>query len=213
VSARNRLDCYTGSQGHLVVALAHEVEPGGKQAAPGQLGLVQAFLNSVDLEERREDLASPGQLRAWLLQRGLLNADEDLDAADLRRALEVREALRAVLLANNGLPDDPVAVVRLNRAARKARLIVRFDPDGATHLEPDARGIDEALGRLMAIVYTAMADGSWTRLKACRNDVCRWAFYDSSKNRSGTWCTMAVCGNRLKTRSFRERRRATGRRD
>ncbi len=50
-----------------------------------------------------------------------------------------------------------------------------------------------------------MVDGTWSRLKACRQ--CEWAFYDWSKNRSGRWCAMSVCGNRTKVRAYRARRR------
>jgi predicted RNA-binding Zn ribbon-like protein len=54
-----------------------------------------------------------------------------------------------------------------------------------------------------------MVDGSWSRLKACRNHGCRWAFYDYSRNRSASWCSMQLCGNRTKTRTYRRRRGAT----
>jgi len=84
---------------------------------------------------------------------------------------------------------------------------VQIDGDGHAQLAPVATGVDTALGRLLAIVYTAMAEGTWPRLKVCRSETCRWAFYDSSKNRSGAWCTMAVCGSRVKARSYRQRRR------
>ena len=63
---------------------------------------------------------------------------------------------------------------------------------------------------IVAIVYEAMVDGTWERLKACPADDCHWAFYDHSKNRSGTWCTMDVCGNRAKVRAYRERRGRAG---
>ena len=78
--------------------------------------------------------------------------------------------------------------------------------DGGAALEPQARGVDGALGRLLAIVHRAIQTGSWERLKACRQDGCAWAFYDRTKNRSGAWCSMEVCGNRAKARSYRERR-------
>jgi 4-azaleucine resistance transporter AzlC len=65
-----------------------------------------------------------------------------------------------------------------------------------------------ALGTLVAIVYASMESGTWPRLKACRRDVCHWVFWDASRNRSGTWCHMTVCGNRTKTKAYR-RRRAT----
>ena len=67
-------------------------------------------------------------------------------------------------------------------------------------------GLEGVLGRVLAASFTAIADGSWRRLKACRNHGCRWAFYDYSKNRSASWCSMQLCGNRTKTRAYRARR-------
>ncbi len=76
----------------------------------------------------------------------------------------------------------------------------------AVELVPRGRGLDAALGRILAVALTAMLDGSWPRLKACRN--CRWAFHDYSRNRSASWCSMAICGNRSKTRAYRRRKHA-----
>ena len=184
------------------------MEEGTKPPAPGQLRLVQLFVNTLNLERREDQFDRPQRLRQWLVDHELLAADDPVEPADVRRAIDVREALRSILLANNGAPSDLGASEALNRAARRARLVVHFDPDGSARLEPAAGGVDGALGRLLAIVYTAMAEGIWPRLKACRWDVCRWAFYDASKNHSGAWCTMAECGNRAKARAYRERRRA-----
>jgi len=95
----------------------------------------------------------------------------------------------------------------LDEAARRARLHVRFGTEGAALLESAADGVDGALGRLVAIIHAAVADENrWRRLKACRLHTCEWAFYDHTKNRSGAWCNMDVCGNRAKARAYRERR-------
>jgi hypothetical protein len=87
-------------------------------------------------------------------------------------------------------------------------LTVRFTGPDETALEPEAAGVDGALGRLLALVTAAIEDGTWRRLKVCPADDCRWAFYDESRNRSATWCDMKVCGNRAKVRGFRERTRS-----
>jgi predicted RNA-binding Zn ribbon-like protein len=100
------------------------------------------------------------------------------------------------------------SAVTLSQAAERARFAVRFDPEGSVRLEPGAGGIDGALGRLVAIVAAAMVDGTWSRLKACQADRCGWAFYDHARNRSRRWCSMAVCGNRTKARSYRRRHAA-----
>jgi predicted RNA-binding Zn ribbon-like protein len=109
-----------------------------------------------------------------------------------------REALRALLADKR----DPEAIAALDRAAADARLVVRFDPDGTARLEGDG-----LVASLLAIIARAQADGTWERMKACRAEDCRWAFYDRSRNRSRAWCSMRECGNRAKARSYRARQR------
>lgn len=178
-----------------------------RPAAPGRLELVRTFLNTVDLESGREDFASPAILAAWLEERGLLQRRARLGAAELSDAIEFREILRDVLEANAGHADAPAARRRLDEIA--ARIPMRVQIGAHARLEPERTGgLQAAIGRLLAIAYQAELDGTWRRLKVCRSDTCRWAFYDSSRNRSGSWCTMAICGNRMKGRSFRRRRPA-----
>ncbi len=141
------------------------------------------------------------------MARGLLEDRARVTAADQRRVVELREALRALLLANNGVPLEPDAVEVLNRFAERAPLAARFDAGGTIGVTGRSGGLDGALGQLLAVMVQSVADGTWTRLKACREDECQWAFYDRSRNRSAQWCVMAVCGNRNKARAYRERRR------
>jgi predicted RNA-binding Zn ribbon-like protein len=178
-----------------------------EKTAPGALELVQRFVNSVDLESGEDELGSADELHAWLVERDLIGRDEAVSPADFRRALEVREGLRALLMANNGMTLDEEPVERLDAAAARAGVRVRFQPGAEPQLAPDAHGVDGAIGRLMAIVAGSVEQGTWRRLKACPRDVCHWAFFDHSKNRSGRWCQMEVCGNIEKARAFRERRR------
>jgi len=175
------------------------------KAALEPLAIVQRFVNTTDVENEREWLSTPDELAAWLREAGL-----ELDAApgeaDLARAHELREALRALLEANNGRPLSPDAVSTFNAAAATARLSPELDQRGAVRLEPYAHGVDASLGRIVAVALGAMLDGSWSRLKACRN--CRWAFHDYSRNRSASWCSMLLCGGRHKTRAYRRRLKA-----
>jgi predicted RNA-binding Zn ribbon-like protein len=176
----------------------------GKKA-PGRLELVRLFLNTVDFGSVEEEFHSPEALRAWLAERELMGASDPVTEGDLRRALDVREGLRTMLLANNGGELDTAAVGRLDRAASRAGLRVYAVPGEGPCLAPDATGVDGALADLLAISARAAADGTWERFKACPRDVCRWAFYDRSKNRSKKWCDMDACGNVEKARSYRER--------
>ena len=179
----------------------------GAQAAPGDLEHVRAFVNTLDVETGTDELAEPASLAAWLRSRGLLQG-ASATSADAAGARRLREALRALLLENNGVSVRKEAAVTLNRAAREAALELRFDLEGGVRLEPGARGVAGALGRVLAIVAAAMEDGTWSRLKACRADDCTWAFYDHARNRSRHWCSMAVCGNRTKARAYRRRHAA-----
>jgi predicted RNA-binding Zn ribbon-like protein len=183
--------------------VSHEAD----KPAPEPLALVQRFVNSLDIDHEDEELASPETLRDWFAERGLLSSDERVSEGDLRRAIDVREGLRALLLANNGEELDEAAVERLERAASRAGVRVSFGADGQPVLVPDAVGVDGAIARLMAIVAASRVDRSWERLKACPREDCFWAFYDRSKNRSGRWCTMEVCGNVEKARSYRRRQK------
>jgi predicted RNA-binding Zn ribbon-like protein len=167
---------------------------------------VQSFVNTVDLEHEREWLGDPQALRAWALERSLVPAGTRFTQRDLRQARDLREAFRALLAANRDRKRDEAAQAVLTRAANSARLTVAFVRSGVPTLEARAGGVDGLCGQLVSVAVTAMLDGSWERLKACRN--CRWAFFDESKNRSAHWCSMSLCGNRLKTRAYRRRRRS-----
>lgn len=180
-----------------------------QQEAPGELEQVRAFVNTIDVEEDAEQLTGPEELAAWLVQHGLARSGLVATTDDLEHAIGLREALRAALLAHNsGTLVHADAASELDRAAARARLRLRFDRQGSGSVQPEADGVDGALGRLLAIVHRSATEGTWSRLKACRDDTCEWAFYDHTRNRSGTWCTMAVCGNRAKARAYRERRGA-----
>jgi predicted RNA-binding Zn ribbon-like protein len=178
-----------------------------QQQAPGELELVRAFVNTLDVDRSTEQLDSAAALGDWLSEHRLAPAGVSVSRAQLGRATELREAIRSLLIAHRDDAPEPAHAWRtLDAAATRAKLALRFDPEGRALLEPGAHGVDGALGRLLAIVHTAIARDTWQRLKACRLETCQWAFFDHTKNRSGTWCTMEVCGNRAKARAYRERR-------
>jgi predicted RNA-binding Zn ribbon-like protein len=177
----------TGETGGWLIPAS--VQPGGRPPAPGPLALVQSFINShYDLEvDHGADLfATPRALRRWLLARRLIGARTRIGKADLERALTVREGLRE--LARNG-----------GDQARSVDLLV----DEAT----SGGGAAAALGLVLGIAAQAIVDGSWSRLKICPGEDCDWAFFDHSRNHTGRWCSMSVCGGRAKARSHYHRRR------
>lgn len=171
------------------------------------LRLLQAFVNTNDIEGAHDQIGSPERLRDWLVSKGLTDFADAIDEYQWGEAIDIREGLRALGRANNGEPPNQRQLGALNRAAANYPLLVGVDlPDWS--LRPAGMGSDGFLAGILATLAHSMADGSWSRVKACRNDACRWLFYDHSRNRSATWCTMAVCGSRMKSRAYRSRQRA-----
>jgi predicted RNA-binding Zn ribbon-like protein len=169
------------------------------------LELISDFVNTADLEDRRDDLERAEGLVRWLSAHALVEVPVHATARDAAHAREVREALRELLRANNGVEvDREAASAVLDEASRRAGLAVRFS-EGSIRFLPTKGGVEGGIARVLAAAGEAMADGTWPRLKACRSDTCRWAFVDRARNQSRQWCDMAVCGNRAKARTFRER--------
>ena len=193
----------------LSVKLSAEVQPGDRVPAPDHLELVQAFANTFwDLPQGRpEQFRTPAALAAWLRRRGLIATGVRLSDSDLRRALDVREGIRALLFANSGLEPDTGAIERLNQGLRRATVVVRLAPTSRPEFAAPTCDLDGALGLVAASVAMAQLEGRFERLKVCPGPACGWAFYDHSRNLAGTWCSMSICGSRMKAREYRRRRR------
>lgn len=181
-------------------------QPGGRAAAPAPLDLVQDFANTVIPEWERDDLATPAALVAWLRDRGLLGGAVRADEAALRRAHALRAVLRALAVAN-ARHEAPTGDRRAQLDdALRALPVALACGEGGIRVAPGVGGIDGALASIAVIAATASLDGTFPRLKACRDETCRWVFYDGSRNRSSSWCSMRVCGGRVKARAARRRR-------
>jgi predicted RNA-binding Zn ribbon-like protein len=176
--------------------------PGGEKPAPMPLMLVQAFLNTLDLEQGTDLLDDGEAARAWLLDSGLLAPGAEVSGVGLAFAREVRESIRG-LLSHDASRLGPL---RELAETHRARLAVG---DGGLLSIENARkeSLNDGLFELVLIIRASQEEGTWNRLKACANPDCAWVFYDRSRNQQGNWCEMAVCGNRLKNRNLRARRR------
>ena len=173
-----------------------------------QLDLVRDYVNTFDLETGIDTIATPDELATWFSEQGLVDDFVEPSDEEVAEALAVREAIRELLLANNGVDADAAGASKtLEEAGRKAHLGVRFE-DGRPVLAPEGDGARGAIGRIVAAVADLAPPEEWKRLKGCRDEHCRVAFYDKSRNRSRAWCSMEVCGNREKARSFRKRHAA-----
>jgi hypothetical protein len=193
-------------------------------AAPGPLRWIEELVNTHSVEFGTDDIATADALAGWLRARRLLPAGVPVGAGEHDRALRVREGLRALIALNNSGPDlaagttgdaagagepregiVPGALADLAGLAPGLPLMldVRSRPPRIAPRDPGSA--DAALALMLGLVAAAVAEGTWVRLKACREPGCRWIYYDYSRNRSRAWCSMASCGNRAKARAFRRR--------
>jgi predicted RNA-binding Zn ribbon-like protein len=173
--------------------------------AVADLNLVEQFLNTVD--ERTfsahghkhvpsDGLTSVEALASWLKGHGLLTPEQELSPSHLAAAVTLRAALREAL---TGGADEAQAAQAL------ARFPLRLAPDSAGRLRMAADSGVAGLDVIVETVAASVAGGSWSRLKLCASEDCRWAFYDTSRSGGGRWCSMEACGNRHKTRAYRRR--------
>jgi predicted RNA-binding Zn ribbon-like protein len=189
--------------------VGEQVEPGGRPKAPGRLALLQRFINSHnhDFPPEWDRIGTPAKAGAWLRQKGLVAPGDGVSESDVARLRDLREAIRALAVANQGGQPDAAATDVVRRVAAGARLAVAIDDTGRTALERTRGGVDGAVATLLGILHEAQLTGHWSRLKGCRQ--CGYAFFDRSRNRSAAWCAMSICGNRTKNRAYYQRRRTS----
>jgi predicted RNA-binding Zn ribbon-like protein len=191
--------------------VGEQIEPGGRPKAPGRLELLQRFVNSYnhDFPPEWDRIGTPEKAQAWLRQKRLVAPGDRISDADVIRLRELREAIRALAIANQEGRPAAAATDVIRRVSRTSQLSVAIDDTARTALEPTRRGVDGAVATLLGILHETQLTGHWSRLKGCRQ--CGYAFFDRSKNRSAAWCAMSICGNRTKNRAYYRRRRSSTR--
>ena len=187
--------------------VGEQIEPGGRRKAPGRLALLQRFVNSYnhDFPPEWDRIGTPAKAQAWLQEKRLVAPGDRISDRDVARLRELREAIRALVIANHGGQPDAAAAHLIRALSATARVRVAVDDTGRTALIPADGGVDGAVATLLGILHEAQLAGAWPRLKGCRR--CGYAFFDRSKNRSAAWCAMSICGNRTKNRAYYRRRR------
>jgi len=171
--------------------------------------LLIAFVNTREIEEGTDEVDDPESLRAWIEEQTgeyLPAPDEEAHA----RTLALRESLRAFLRANNGGEPGERELAALHEAAERSRYRTAFGANGRLTLIPARADLSGFEARLLLAIECLQAQGAWPRLKACTDESCQWAFFDTTRNRSRTWCSMEECGNKEKTRRYRARRGGAG---
>ena len=180
------------------------VDP-AKPSVPDSVAVVRDFVNTTDHETGVDDLATSADLGRYLRSAGLCARTVRADDADLATAHALRAGLRRALEANHDGSSTPSPGLR--KVLRDLPVRMDWSTEGAV-LQPVEGGIRGALTRIALAAHQCSVEGMWWRLKICASDECQWAYYDHSKNKSRNWCEYG-CGNKVKTRAYRARRRAT----
>jgi predicted RNA-binding Zn ribbon-like protein len=172
-----------------------------EEAVPPAARLIRDFINTSEPQVNTDSLTAPDRLRDWFVDRRMMSADGHLQPSDLSLAIKIREGLRSLLQAHAGHPTDAEALEHFDDALSTVPVRLAFTDDGECHLV-SAHGIPlhDALAQLLDAIRQCREDHTWTRLKVCSRDSCRWAFYDASRNQVRRWCSMAGCGNHIKMR-------------
>jgi predicted RNA-binding Zn ribbon-like protein len=190
-----------------------------KFQVPDELANLYDFANSLDVRHfthhgvqhpQSDELAGPRELGAWMSQRGLSWTGARITPAMFDTALQLRASVRCYLEC------DPVerrrnkdALGALNKAMSLFPLVVETRSDRM--LLQAARGDGLAgLSSVVAELYDGSVRGTLDRLKMCAAEECRRVFFDRSKPATRRWCMSTLCGNRIKTRNYRERQRDAG---
>lgn len=173
-----------------------------ERPAPGQIELIVELLNTLDLRTygesqrllERDELADSDRARAWFTSHGLLEEQTLVPLERVGECRRLRDQLRAVLAG------------RGSGFTRLVELEMVFSGHGSPSVGPTGSGVDGAMSGLLAILTASVLNGSWARLRICGAADCQRAFFDSSRNGRARWCSMRICGNRMKTRTYRRRK-------
>jgi predicted RNA-binding Zn ribbon-like protein len=175
--------------------------------APAPLDLVQRFVNTRNRMRVYDRLGSTEDAGRWLYEAGY-GSKTPVGESELKRLRTIRESLRTILAARTGGSFEELqsGAARLDKLGTSVTLRPGFDSEGGPRLIAASEGMERLVEDLLAAAIWARHKGLWERLKACANEDCRWVFYDRSKNRSGNWCVMEICGSRAKMQAYRRRR-------
>jgi len=189
-----------------------------KFQVPDELANLYDFANTLDRRHfvhhgvahvPGDELGSAWELAAWLSSRGLSGRGGTITPAMLQVALELRSVIRTYLASEPAARRSKDVLRSLNKVTGLFPLVVEAREGGTVSLRPARDDAFSGLSTIVAELYDGAASGKLDRLKTCASDECRRVFFDRSKPGSRRWCVSTLCGNRIKTRTYRERHRAT----
>lgn len=184
---------------------------------PDELANLYDFANTLDLRhfvhhgvqhQQADELGTPSALGDWMKERGLLDRSGVPSPKTFDNALRLRGAIRDYLKCDPEERQRKTAIVEaLNKAMEPFPLrVAGLGKDGMKLLAADADA-PAGLSAIVGELYDGASNGTLARLKMCAADECQRVFFDRSKPSSRRWCQIELCGNREKTRNYRERQK------
>ena len=184
---------------------------------PDALANTYDFANSLDLRHfvhhgvqhaQADELENPAALGTWLSAHRLNQAGKTPSSATFEAALALRGAIRDYLERD---PKDRRRETSVKEALdiAMARFPLHVTAAGKQGLQLAPLGSDAMAGlsAIVAELYNGSANGTLDRLKMCASEECKRVFFDRSKPGTRRWCQSTLCGNRQKTRTYRQRLR------
>ncbi|PWT88512.1 MAG: hypothetical protein C5B56_08630 [Proteobacteria bacterium] len=188
-----------------------------KFKVPDELATLYDFANSLDVRHfthfgvqhpQSDALAGPKDLGEWLAKHGLGDDGERVTPAMFRTALRLRGALRAYLQCEPAeRHKNRDALCALDDALRPFPVRVEVRAGRGATLSAVRRDALAGLSTVAIELHDGTLTGTLDRLKMCASEECRRVFFDRSKPATRRWCMSTLCGNRMKTRAYRERQR------
>jgi predicted RNA-binding Zn ribbon-like protein len=165
-------------------------------ADPGDEAFLLDLLNTTPVVDgaARDELADPAAARRWLRERG--NPATKVESAAL---VEVRSILQRVVRGE-------VRATALKPFLAGVALRPVTGPDGVTWRIESEEAQTGAVRAVLA--WDALRISNPGRLRPCANTECRLFLIDRSKPNTARWCSMAICGNRMKARRHYRRAHA-----
>jgi len=182
------------------------------------------FLNTKPIleSEPQELLPNAAALERWLIASGIVTSqknrrlirawrDSRQGEAFVQKLITFRERLRAAVLRleAGSLPGDPFLA--------ELDILLKQHPQRISLRKEDSKVVREVFfgpqkpedvwAPIVAATAELLSEVEPSRIRQCESESCVVHFYDTSKKGSRRWCSMNICGNKLKVAAYQRRRR------
>lgn len=197
--------CYTYVA--MSVAIHHDLPPEELRFHWKGGRLCLDFVATVGERWRRsfERLLSPEDLARWISETGLVDTQPEVSVHQLAKGRKLREAINR--LARPGVVPEPGDREELNRWAAREQLAPQLTSEGLLSWDAGRRPVEAMFATIAADAVDLLSGPLAGRIRECGAPDCALLFVDTSRPGGRRWCSTAACGNRVRTKAYRQRRK------